>query len=234
MAARGAARHCSARHWLAQLRAWPNSGVTTTRLPDQKDTLVAGYGCGATALWRACDSAQTPGWLAEGIRWQNSGFRPSIHTTPVSFGSKTSCAFRLTPPGSSNMVLYVFEVRGTAFLKVGFTAGCPWARVRDGLWRVVHPKACCNLLGWDNLELLSLFSGDLADEARLQARISPECGEFWPQDRLDELRRALTDLSSALGADSSSSCGSACKPISARAARPWRCPRWIAPPAAPR
>ena len=92
------------------------------------------------------------------------------------------------------MVLYVFEVRGAAFVKVGFTAGCPWARVRDGLWRVVHPKACCNLLGWDNLELLSLFPGDLADEARLQARIPPECGEFWPQERLDELRRALTDL----------------------------------------
>ena len=34
------------------------------------------------------------------------------------------------------MVLYVFEVRGAAFVKVGFTARCPWGRVRDGLWRV--------------------------------------------------------------------------------------------------
>ena len=79
------------------------------------------------------------------------------------------------------MVLYIFGVRGAAFVKVGYTAGCPWGRVRDGFWRVVHPKACCNRLGWDSLELLSLFPRDLAEEARLQARIPPECGEFWLQ-----------------------------------------------------
>ena len=97
------------------------------------------------------------------------------------------------------MVLYVFEVRGAAFVKVGFTAGCPWGRVRDGFWRVVHPKACCNRLGWDGLELLGLFPGDLADEARLQARVPPECGEFWPLERLPELRRALTELAMEKG-----------------------------------
>ena len=66
---------------------------------------------------------------------------------------------RLKPPDSTKMVLYVFEVRGAAFVKVGFTAGCPWGRVRDDFWRVVHPKACCNRLGWDSLELLGLFPG---------------------------------------------------------------------------
>ena len=85
---------------------------------------------------------------------------------------------RLKPPDSTKMVLYVFKVRGAACVKVGFTAGCHWGRVRAGLWRVVHPKACCNRLGWDSLELLGLFPGDLADEARLQARVPPECGEF--------------------------------------------------------
>ena len=92
------------------------------------------------------------------------------------------------------MVLYIFCVGHSDYLKVGYTGGCPWARVREGLWKVVHPKACCTLLGWDNLELLGLFPGDLADEARLQARVPPECGEFWPQERLEELRRTLTDI----------------------------------------
>ncbi len=66
--------------------------------------------------------------------------------------------------------------------------------MRDGFWRVVHPKACCNQLGWDSLDLLSLVPRDLADEARLQGRIPLECGEFWPLERLPELRRALTEL----------------------------------------
>ena len=92
------------------------------------------------------------------------------------------------------MVLYIFGVRGAAYVKVGYTAACPWSRIQDGFWRNVHPKACCNRLGWDSLELLGLFPGDLADEARLQARIPPECGEFWPQERLPELRRALVEL----------------------------------------
>ena len=45
------------------------------------------------------------------------------------------------------MVLYVFGVRGAAYVKVGYTASCPWSRVRDGFWRNVHPKGCCNRLG---------------------------------------------------------------------------------------
>ena len=71
--------------------------------------------------------------------------------------------------------------------------------MRDGFWRLVHPKACCNRLGWDDLELLGLFPGDLADEARLQARVPPECGEFWPLERLPELRRSLTELAMEKG-----------------------------------
>ena len=63
------------------------------------------------------------------------------------------------------MVLYIFGIRGAAFVKAGFTAGCPWGRARDGFWRVVHPKACCNWLGWGDLELLDLYPGDLAVEA---------------------------------------------------------------------
>ena len=92
------------------------------------------------------------------------------------------------------MVLYIFGIRGAAFVKAGFTAGCPWGRARDGFWRVVHPKACCNRLGWSDLELLGLYPGDLAVEARLHTLVPPECGEFWPLERLPDLRRALTDL----------------------------------------
>ena len=64
---------------------------------------------------------------------------------------------------------------------------------------VVHTWGCCNLLGWDNLELLHLFPGELADLARLQAQIPPKCGEFWHVLRLDELRRALTDMAAEKG-----------------------------------
>ena len=95
------------------------------------------------------------------------------------------------------MVLYVFGVRSAAYVKVGYTASCPWSRVRDGFWRNVHPKGCCNRLGWDSLELLGLFPGELADEALLQARIPPECGELWPREGLPELRRALVELAVA-------------------------------------
>ena len=34
---------------------------------------------------------------------------------------------------------------------------------------------------------------------RLQARVPPECGEFWPLERLPELRRALTELAMEKG-----------------------------------
>ena len=54
-------------------------------------------------------------------------------------------------------MLYIFGICGATFVKVGFTAGFPWGRARDGFWRVVHSKACCNRLGWDDLELLGLY-----------------------------------------------------------------------------
>ena len=116
---------------------------------------------------------------------------PLARTTSNALGSH-----RWTP---ATMVLYVFNVRHTGYVNVGFTAGCPWACVWDGLWREVHPRGCCNLLGWDNLELLHLFPGELADIARLQAQIPPKCGEFWHVLRLDELRRALTDMAAEKG-----------------------------------
>ena len=48
-------------------------------------------------------------------------------------------------------MLYIFSVEGTDFVKAGFTSGCPWGRVRDGFWRLVHPEECCGKLGWENL-----------------------------------------------------------------------------------
>ena len=59
---------------------------------------------------------------------------------------------------------------GTDFVKLGFTSGCPWGRVRDGFWKQVHPEPqCCGKLGWDNLNLIALSPGTLEDEAFINA-----------------------------------------------------------------
>jgi len=38
------------------------------------------------------------------------------------------------------MVLYVFSIRDTGWLKMGYTSHCPWSRARDGYWKNLHPE----------------------------------------------------------------------------------------------
>ncbi len=79
------------------------------------------------------------------------------------------------------MSIYIFEVVDTGFLKLGFTAGCPWIRMASGAWSNVHPKACCDKLGFENMKLLALFKGTMEQERVFQSlNPSPENGEFWP------------------------------------------------------
>ena len=85
-------------------------------------------------------------------------------------------------------MLYIFSVEGTDFVKVGFTSGCPWGRVRDGFWRLVHPVECCGKLGWENLTLLALSPGTMEDEALIKECRPPVIGEFWHRVDLDMLR----------------------------------------------
>jgi len=85
-------------------------------------------------------------------------------------------------------MLYIFSVEGTDFVKAGFTSGCPWGRVRDGFWRLVHPEECCGKLGWESLQLLALSPGTLEDEALMKEAIAPVAGEFWRRRDLDMLR----------------------------------------------
>ena len=75
-------------------------------------------------------------------------------------------------------MLYIFEIEGTDFVKMGYTSGCPWKRACDGFWRLVHPEECCGKLGWDNLQLLTLCRGGLADEALIKEHYPPVAGEF--------------------------------------------------------
>ncbi len=91
------------------------------------------------------------------------------------------------------MPLYVFEIRGEPYFKMGFTAVCPWLRIRDGLWSNVHPPDCCNKLGWGDLTLVALFEGSLVDERELQEAIPPECGEFWASAMHEELLKAMRE-----------------------------------------
>ena len=89
------------------------------------------------------------------------------------------------------MVLYIFQVVGAPWVKMGFTAGCPWGRIRDGFWKQVHPKACCGKLGWDDLQLMAMVPGSLEDEAAIKEAVPPEVGEFWRRSELDSLLLAM-------------------------------------------
>jgi len=111
--------------------------------------------------------------------------------------SASSRYYPLRVTSLSAMVLYIFEVRGTPYVKMGFTTGCPWGRVRDGFWKQVHPEGCCGKLGWDDLQLVSLCPGTLEDEASIKESVPPTCGEFWPLQELDMLRLAMKVLAIA-------------------------------------
>ena len=84
-------------------------------------------------------------------------------------------------------MLYIFSIEGTDFVKAGFTSGCPWDRVRDGFWRLVHPEECCGKLGWENITLLALSPGTMGDEALMKECKPPVIGEFWRRQDLDVL-----------------------------------------------
>ena len=59
--------------------------------------------------------------------------------------------------------------------------------VATGFWSNIHPKACCDRLGWDNLELLAVFDGSIEAEVAIKQAIPPHFGEFWPECQLDSL-----------------------------------------------
>ncbi len=90
------------------------------------------------------------------------------------------------------MSIYLFEVVDTGFLKLGFTTGCPWIRMASGAWSNVHPKACCDKLGFKDMKLLALFKGTLEQERMFQSlNQCPEDGEFWPDYFLEVLLWSL-------------------------------------------
>lgn len=91
-------------------------------------------------------------------------------------------------------MLYIFRVVGTGCLKMGFTRGDVWKRVATGFWSNVHPATCCGRLGWANLELLALFSGGVPDEEAVKQVLPPTVGEFWPEEELEALTRAIAAL----------------------------------------
>ena len=88
-------------------------------------------------------------------------------------------------------MLYIFQVVGSDHVKFGYTGGCPWARVRDGFWRLVHPEACCGKLGWESLQLVALAPGTMADEKFIQTQLPSVSGEFWHDRDLERLRSAI-------------------------------------------
>ena len=92
------------------------------------------------------------------------------------------------------MVLYIFGVRDTHWLKLGFTSHCPWSSARDGFWKHVHPPDCCGKLGWSDLELLALAPGTLEDKTAVKNVVPGHHGEFWSREQLEPLRQAILDV----------------------------------------
>ena len=108
-------------------------------------------------------------------------------------------------------MLYVFAF-GDDWIKVGFTARCPFQRRRLGFWHNVHPTELCGRLG--DCELLHLFECDEVPspsplcplyplvcfcclntcevtEKAMHAALIPDRGEFYRRDRLDEILSLL-------------------------------------------
>ena len=102
--------------------------------------------------------------------------------------------------------LYVFRIAGTDWLKFGSTdCASPWKRARRGFWSNEHPEAVCKRLGYDDLELLAWSRGGTrqAEEAaqkELRAAKADGKGEFWPIERLEEIRAKMKAIAIGAGA----------------------------------
>ena len=85
-------------------------------------------------------------------------------------------------------MLYIFDVLGEDWIKIGFTAQLdPWIRIANGFWTNIHPVELCGKLGPENLNLIFLFEGNVKLEAVIKSLFPPVIGEFWYKDRLDEI-----------------------------------------------
>ena len=92
------------------------------------------------------------------------------------------------------MSLYVFKITGTPFVKMGFTRSDPWRRVANGFWSNVRPPECCDQLGWNNCDLVALFTGAVANEREISRALPPTRGEFWHDDVSQQLLALMADL----------------------------------------
>ena len=90
--------------------------------------------------------------------------------------------------------LYIFRVEGTGFVKLGYTATCPWRRISNGFWSNIHPPACCNRLDWQHLDLVAFYAGGLEIEAAVKTAISPVAGEFYSEELLGPITTLLEFL----------------------------------------
>ena len=79
------------------------------------------------------------------------------------------------------MVLYVFEVAETDFVKLGYTSGGACVR------RLLEASASRSLLRQARLgrPTARVSPGTLDDKAAIQQQLPPERGEFWPREQLD-------------------------------------------------
>ena len=82
------------------------------------------------------------------------------------------------------MVIYIFQFPA-GWVKMGVAKHCPSQRLERGFWNNRHPPELCNRL--DEVRLLHLFEGGVAEELALHAALVPDCGEFYLERRLPEI-----------------------------------------------
>ena len=73
-------------------------------------------------------------------------------------------------------MLYVISFPDGWF-KLGHTSDL-WQRVCH-FWTNKHPTDLCGKLGPEDVQVIALFAGDLAEEQQLFAEFAPQCGQFF-------------------------------------------------------
>ena len=75
-------------------------------------------------------------------------------------------------------------------MKLGWS-GQPFQRIANGFWDNVHPPTLCGKLGPEHLHIVGVWRASKMEEQALHARLIPDCGEWYPEDRQEEIRAAL-------------------------------------------
>ena len=92
-------------------------------------------------------------------------------------------------------MIYIFEITGTNFIKLGFTRNINvYYRIQYGFFTNKHPIELCNKLSPENLKLLFVYEGDTKIENDIKNKFKSVCGEFYNKTDLNILTDELDKI----------------------------------------